>query len=274
MSHTSIITAGCLLAAGLALAGCASSGGSSGSSNSAGTSATTAPATTSAAASASATATASAAVTASSPAAAGGSGASVPFPVAVGNTWKYATTAGSETGTTVDKMTAVVPVASGQQVTMTGTSTLLGTTTNHSFTYVFGSDGSITFPLSQFGSTSGVTLSGSGVFWPPASVIDAGKPSTSQLKISIKESGVSLSTTAHITVQGAGTASVTVPAGSYQATVVDMTIALSVEGISVTEEVKTWLATGVGPVKDEVILDEAGTNTVAASEELQSFTKG
>jgi hypothetical protein len=277
---TAAITAGCLFAAVLALAGCASSGGSSGSSgssNPAGTGATTAPATTSAAASASATATASAsaAVSASSPAAAaGGSGASVPFPVAVGDTWKYASTAGGETGTTINKMTAVVPVESGQRVTMTGTSTLLGTTTTHSSTYVFGSDGSITYPLSQFGSTSGVTLSGTGVFWPPAAVIDSGQPSTSQLKISIKQSGVSLSTTAHITVQGAGTASVTVPAGSYQATVVDMTIALTVEGISVTEEVKTWLASGVGPVKDEVILDEAGTNTVAASEELQSFTKG
>jgi hypothetical protein len=194
--------------------------------------------------------------------------------VAVGNTWKYKTTAGSETGTTIDKMTAVVPVASGQQVTMTGTSTLLGTTSTHASTYVFGSDGSITYPLSQFESGSGVSLSGSGVFWPPAAVIDSGKPSTSALKISISESGQKFSTTAHITVQGAGSASVSVPAGSYQATVVDMTIALTVDGVSVTEQIKTWLAAGVGPVKDEVILDEAGTNTVAAGEELESFTKG
>jgi hypothetical protein len=262
--------AGCLLAAALAVAGCGSSGTSS---SSASTSTTSTPTATSASATTSTTSTASAAATSSSPAAAG-SGASVPFPVAVGNTWKYATTAASETGTTINKMTAVVPVASGQQVTVTSTSTLLGTTTTHTFTYVFGSDGSITYPLGQLGSTSGVTLSGSGVFWPPAAVLDSGKPSTSELKISINESGVKLSTTAHITVQGAGTASVTVPAGTYQATVVNMTIALSVDGIAVSEQVKTWLASGVGPVKDEVILDEAGTDHVAASEALESFTKG
>jgi hypothetical protein len=261
---------GCLLAAALALAGCGSSGTSS---STASTSSTPTATSASATTSTTPTSTASAAATSSSPAAAG-SGASVPFPVAVGDTWKYATTAATETGTTINKMTAVVPVASGQQVTVTSTSTLLGVTTNHTFTYVFGSDGSITYPLSQFGSSSGVTLSGSGVLWPPAAVIDSGTPSTSDLKISINESGVKLSTTAHITVQGAGTASVTVPAGTYQATVVNMTIALTVEGISVTEQVKTWLASGVGPVKDEVILDEAGTNHVEASEELESFTKG
>lgn len=260
--------AGCLLAAAVAVAGCGSSASPASSASSASTSSTVTPTATS---TTTATSTASAASTASSPAAAG-SGASVPFPVAVGNTWKYATTAASETGTTVNKMTAVVPVASGQQVTVTSTSTLLGTTTTHTFTYLFGSDGSITYPLSQLES-SGVSLSGTGAIWPPAAVIASGKPSTSALKISISESGVNLSTTAHITVQGAGTASVTVPAGTYQATVVDMTIALTVEGISVTEEVKTWLASGVGPVKDEVILDEAGTQHVAAGEELESFTQ-
>jgi hypothetical protein len=259
--------AGCLLAAALALAGCGSSGNSS---SSASTSSTTTPTATSASAT---TSTTSAAGTPSSTAAASSS-ASVPFPVGVGNTWKYATTAGSETGTTINKMTAVVPVASGQQVTVTSTSTLLGTTTHNSFTYIFGSDGSITYPLSQLGSSSGVTLSGSGVLWPNAAAIASGTPSTSQLKISINESGVKLSTTAHITVQGAGTASVTVPAGTYQATVVNMTIALTVEGISVTEQVKTWLASGVGPVKDEVILDEAGADHVEAGEQLESFTKG
>ena len=157
---------------------------------------------------------------------------------------------------------------------MTGTITLLGTTTTHSSTYVFGSDGSITYPLSQFES-SGVSLSGSsGVFWPPAAVIDSGKPSTSQLKISISESGQKFSTTAHITVQGAGTQSVTVPAGTYDATVVNMTEAVSVEGVTVTIVVRTWLAPGVGPVKDEVISNEAGTDHVTATEVLESFTSG
>ena len=259
---------GCLLAAGLALAGCSSSASSPSSASSAATSSATGSAT-------SAPATASPVASTASPSSSGGSAASVPFPVGVGNTWKYATTAVGETGTTVDKMTAVVPVAIGQRVTMSDTSTLVGVTTTNASSYIFGNDGSITYPLNQVSSTAaGVSVSGSGAVWPPAAQIDSGKPSTSELHMTIKEAGQTLSVVAHITVQGAGTQTVTVPAGTYNATVVNMTISFTVEGISVSEEIKTWLASGVGPVKDEVLLDEAGTNHVTASEELESFTKG
>ena len=64
--------------------------------------------------------------------------------------------------------------------------------------------------------------------------------------------------TAHITVKGDGTQSVTVPAGTYTATVVDMTESETIAGITISTEVMTWLANGVGPVKTEVIIDEAG----------------
>ena len=80
--------------------------------------------------------------------------------------------------------------------------------------------------------------------------------------------------TAHITVKGDGTQTVTVPAGTYTATVVEMTESETIEGISVSSEVKTWLANGVGPVKSEVILHEGGHNSVAAQNVLTSFTKG
>ncbi len=250
--------AGCLLAAGLALTGCSSaaSPGGAGAATPAGT------------------ATAAAATT-SSPAAATASLMSVPFPVAVGNTWTFKVTTSLGDGTTVSKMSAVVPVSDGQQVTMTSTNDIDGSTTSTSETYVFRPDGSILYPLSQFDSSgSGVTVSGSGIVWPPAATIDSGKPSTSELKLSIDADGQKIATTAHITVQGAGTQTVTVPAGTYQATVVDMTEAISVEGVEATVEVTTWLAPGVGPVKDEVLTDEAGTSHVTATEELESFTKG
>jgi uncharacterized protein DUF3108 len=258
---SAVTTAAAVLAAGLALAGCGSSASSSGTTA---TGATGRPST-------GATSAAGSATAAPSTVAASGS---VPFPVAVGNTWTYKITGTGDGSTTVNTMTAVKPVAGGQQVTMTTTDQLLGKAATSRETYLFGSDGSITYPLSQLGTAAGVTVTGTGVVWPPASVIDSGSPSKSALKLSIKAAGQAFSTTAHLTVQGAGTATVTVPAGTYQATVVRMTEAISVEGIALTEEIKVWLAPGVGPVKDQVLTDEAGASHVTVTEELESFKKG
>ena len=251
-----------VLAAGLALAGCGSSGSSSPSGS--------ATRSTSAAG----TSASGAASTSTSAATAAGTSASVPFPVAAGNTWTYHITTEGESGTTINKMTAVTPVADGQQVTMLTTDhvgTVNGSATE---TYLFHADGSISYPLGSFSPGSGVTVTSNGVVWPPASVIASGKPSQSTLNISIKAEGQTLSTTAHVTVQGAGTATVTVPAGTYQTTVVLVTERISIAGVTASIEVKTWLAPGVGPVKEQVVTDEGSASTVAANEELVSFTKG
>jgi hypothetical protein len=208
---------------------------------------------------------------------AGGSPASstsVPFPVAVGNTWNYKITTGSESGTTVNKMTAVTPAATGQQVTMLTTDHVGSVNGSAKETYLFHADGSISYPLGSFSPGSGVTVTSNGVVWPPASVIAAGKPSQSTLNISIKAAGQALSTTAHVTVQGAGTATVTVPAGTYQATVVLVTERLGIVGITASIQVKTWLAPDVGPVKELVTTSEGSATSVVADEELLSFTKG
>ena len=53
-----------------------------------------------------------------------------------------------------------------------------------------------------------------------------------------------------------------------------MTMAETIEGISVSSVVLTWLAPGVGPVKSEVILHEGGTTHVAAENQLVSFKTG
>jgi len=119
-----------------------------------------------------------------------------------------------------------------------------------------------------------VTVTSNGVVWPPASVIASGKPSQSTLNISIKADGQSLSTTAHVTVQGAGTQTVTVPAGTYQATVVLVTERLQIVGITASIQIKTWLAPNVGPVKEQVNTNEGAASSVVANEELLSFTKG
>ena len=259
---TAAATVAAVLAAAtaLALAGCGSSASSSSSGSSSGSS--------------SSSATHSAAAAAAPAPTSAGSSASVPFPVAVGDTWTYNTTAAGESGTTVDKMTAVTPVVGGQQVTMTHTDHLAGVNDTSTETYIFQSDGSISYPLGQLSAGSGVTVSSGGIVWPPASVIDSGKPTQSDIKLSIKEGGQAISTTAHVTVQGAGTATVTVPAGTYQATVVLITEQISIAGVTATVQVKTWLAPDVGPVKDQVVTTDAGASNVAATEELVSFTTG
>lgn len=48
---------------------------------------------------------------------------SVPFPIAVGNTWVYKDTNSAAGGTSVDKIAAVTPVSGGQQVVMDSTIT-------------------------------------------------------------------------------------------------------------------------------------------------------
>jgi hypothetical protein len=193
--RTPLAIAAFLATAGLVLAGCGSSPSASPSS-------------------ASSTPAASSSATAS-PTQNSGASASVPFPVAVGNTWVYKTSLGaSETGTVTNKITAVVPVSGGQH--------------------------------------------------------DGHQRHTGQQD----QAGQHLRETAHITVQGAGSATVTVPAGSYHATIVDMTMAVTFEGFPVTIEVRTWLANGVGPVKSEATTDESGASHIASVQELTSFTSG
>jgi hypothetical protein len=203
---------------------------------------------------------------------------SVPFPVGVGDTWTFSTSdAAGTTGTTVNKMVAVAPVSGGEQVTMDGTINTDGTTTTNSAYYVFHSDGSITLPFSQFNTgstTSDVKLLSGTLEWPSAAALASGQTSTSTLQIQFSVNGQTDNVTATITVKGAGTQSVTVPAGSYNATVVDMTMSETVEGIPVSDTVTTWLAPDVGPVKSEVAVDENGTNTIAGTQVLTSFTQG
>ena len=199
--------------------------------------------------------------------------ATVPFPVGVGDTWRYRTT----DGRTVNRIIALTPASGGQQVTMRSAITNLGSTTHDTAYYVVNSDGSISLPFSQFDTSSSgasVKLISGSIFWPPADQLSSGKAYHDALKIEFSTNGTTQNVTAHVTVRGAGTQSVTVPAGTYNADVVNMTMAETIEGISVSSVVRTWLAPGVGPVKSEVILHEGGTDHIAAEDQLTSFKVG
>jgi hypothetical protein len=246
--------------AAIALAGCgsaASTSAASGGSPAASTSAT-------------ASATTSADATAS-PSGAAGTSASVPFPVAVGNTWNYQAVTSINNAHSLDtkKIVSVTPTTGGREVTMEDALTPgsgSGTVTQK---YLFYDNGQIGFPIS---SDHGVTVvSGNGIVWPNAADLAAGKVSHSTSKIKLTSGQYE---TADVTVQGGGTQSVTVAAGTYQATLVNMTIVAHVGSFTSTITIKEWTAPGVGPVKTQETIKAAGQSQATSTETLLSFKKG
>src|SRR4029077_7244635 len=110
--------------------------------------------------------------------------------------------------------------------------------------------------------------------WPSAAVINSGQPTNSTIEMALKAGGTAAQrVTAHVTVKGAGTATVTVPAGTYTATIVQMTEKYTVEGFTGSIEVQTWVANGVGPVRSEATITEGGHTVVVSDQKLVSFTK-
>ena len=252
-------------AAVLALAGCHSSAG-----------AASAPGSPSAASSASPASSASAASSGAAPAttAAAGSGSGVDsyFPEQVGDTWTYSENLSGRQVTVSHKITAVTRVADGTQVTMAQTTNASGSAQTNSFSYVVRPDGSITVPL-DFSVSSGDTVTSTGSYWPTPAQIASGQPVDETPVTTMTLSGQTTTVTAHAVVKGEGSLSVTVPAGTYTATVVDNVTTEKIEGYTTTFESKTWLANGVGPVK-ETLTTGSGSAAVTMTEVLTSFTKG
>ena len=244
--------------AAIALAGCGSAASTSAASG--GSPAQSSSATASASAVSSATA---------SPSGAAATGDSAPFPVAVGNTWTYQAVTSINNAHAIDtkRVLSVTPTTGGRQVSMSDTVVPgSGTVTQK---YVFYDNGQIGYPIST---SHGITLvSGNGIVWPNAADLASGKPfhSTSKIKLSSGQFE-----TADITVQGGGSESVSVPAGTYQATVVNMTIVTHVGSFTTTITVKEWTAPGTGPVKTEELIKSAGKTQLTSTEALLAFKKG
>jgi hypothetical protein len=202
------------------------------------------------------------------------------FPATVGNTWVYTDSlagVGGKHGTTTNKITAVTPDSGGEKVTISTQSQISGLpSTPASLTYQFNSDGSIGVPFSQLGNGStSVKIKSGGIVWPSRAVLESGQTHNSTLGLQISVAGHKLNINAKVSVRGVGNQSVTVPAGSYTATLVDETITEAVSGVTVTIEVQTWLANGVGPVKS-VASTKTGTGAshIVSTEELKSFHQG
>jgi hypothetical protein len=182
---------------------------------------------------------------------------SIPFPVAVGNTWVYQTQSGGQTGRTTNKIVGAGPSSAGYRVTVSSTTDFGGSASTVVPVYTFYPDGTIGYPVPP---VSGVPVTGSVVRWPDAAGLASGKLYRSVLHF---QGGK-----AEVTVQGTGTRSVSVPAGTYQASVVLTTIYAQGETIEVT----VWIAQGTGPVKTQMLIRAPG-GTGLTTNELLSFTK-
>ena len=194
---------------------------------------------------------------------------SIPFPVAVGNTWVYQTTASGESGQTTNRIVSAGPGPAGYEVTMTSTTAVAGTATAVQLVYVFYPDGTIGYAVPPI---NGVSVAGGGIRWPDAAGLASGQAYHSVLRILVAQTGQYEN--ADVTVRGAGTTSVSVPAGTYQASVVDTTITAKVGGYTTTVEVTTWIAQGVGPVETVELIRSAANTELTTTNALLSFTKG
>ena len=197
---------------------------------------------------------------------------SVPFPIAVGNTWVYENVAAVNNAHSLvtDRVVSVTPVPGGHRVTMSESVTGAAKATQE--TYIFYANGQIGYPVNGANGVS--VVDSGGVLWPDAADLASGRAYRSALRVRVGSSVPAKYEVADVTVHGGGTASVTVPAGTYQATIVDMVLAMKVGSFSTSVLVTTWTAPGTGPVKSEVSVLAAGQTHPVTTEELYSFTKG
>ena len=189
---------------------------------------------------------------------------SIPFPVAVGNTWLYQTTAVGQTGQTTNRIVAAGAVPAGYEVTISSTTNVPAAAAAAQSVYLFHPDGTVGIPEPAL---SGVSVVGGGIRWPDAAALASGRAYHSVLRLRVDQTGQYED--ASVTVQGAGTTSVSVPAGAYQTSVVDTIIVSK----AITVAVTTWIAQGIGPVRTAVVIRAAGT-TELTTNQLLSFTKG
>jgi hypothetical protein len=259
-------------AAGLILTGCGKSTGSgSAAAGSTQVTATSGATTSGTGSTVSATASASGSASQASTVVSTGS---LPFPTTVGDSWTYSN---SNDSTSENKIASNTQVAAGQQVTMATTFKDNGTATHASYEYIVQPNGQIALPTSQFApSTAGLTMKivSGGIFWPSAAQLASGQPVHTTLVMELTIEGKTQKITEHITSQGQGTQTVTVPAGTYSASVVNVEEAATFDGHNTTIDDKTWLATGVGPVQSELISVDGGKTDITSKEELTSFVKG
>jgi hypothetical protein len=175
------------------------------------------------------------------------------YPPVRGATLEY-TLGGVVSGTNSVTVDRVASGSAGRTVTVTEK----GSGPAARRTFVTRPDGGLTVDIGAFGaSAAGLTVRGSGddVSVPPVADLDAGKQATGRTSVEVSGPGLDGERQVAYTVTGAGTESVTVPAGTTEAYAVTLDLDLGEGFAGVTEASgKFWLKPGFGLVKQEVTI--------------------
>ena len=189
------------------------------------------------------------------------------LPAQLGDTWVYAVDSSAlGKGTETSRISAVTAAAGGQRATLMTSLRLAGAKQPFRFAsqFIAGADGSVTFGSTSF---MGARLASVNVNWPSPAALTPGHPRTS----TVTGSFLGFKTTERVTITDVGPATITVPAGSYQATLLEQTAT----GSSGSREVvKAWVVNGIGQVKTVTTVTVKGEREVSSVETLTSFTKG
>jgi hypothetical protein len=189
------------------------------------------------------------------------------LPAQLGNTWVYAVDSDIlGKGTETARISAVKAVPGGQRATMALGLTLAGSKAPLRFTAEFteADDGSITFASA---SILGARFPATNVNWPSPAALIPGQPRTA----AITSSFLGSRTPERVTLLEVGQAMVTVPAGSYQATLLQQT---ATDGKGDKNVIKSWVVNGIGQVKTETTVIVNGKPFASTVQELMSFTRG
>ena len=189
------------------------------------------------------------------------------IPAQLGDTWVYALDSSVlGKGTATARISAVRPVSGGQRATLATSLRLAASKVPFRFSsdFTLGADGSVTFASTRF---LGAKLASANVNWPSPAALTPGHPQTT----TVTGSFLGFKTTERVTITDVGPATITVPAGSYQATLLEQTAT----GSSGSREVvKAWVVNGIGQVKTVTTVTVKGERQVSSVETLTSFTKG
>jgi hypothetical protein len=200
------------------------------------------------------------------------------YPVAVGNTWEYSMTLPDPLGTVTETetMTDVVRVDDDSvRATIERTFHYENGSVDDvtdSVDYVFHSDGSLEVPYQSLPDTSGtvVTVKSGTMVWPTDEEFEAGTEKTG----TIEASANGVDQTVDFAISGGGVETVKVPAGSFDARLLNQKLTISIPSLSIDGlpiSAKSWLAPGTGLVKTE-IPGLLGTGSVSLV--LEKFTPG
>ena len=193
--------------------------------------------------------------------------ASTVIPAQLGDTWVYAVNSSVlGKGTETNRISAVTPVAGGQRATLSSSLRLAASKEPFKFAsdFIAGADGSIKFASTSF---MGAKLASANVNWPSPAALTQGRPRIS----TVTGSFLGVKTTERVAVTEVGPATITVPAGSYQATLLEQTVA---DRSGNRDVVKSWVVNGIGEVKSQTTVIVRGQHEVSNVEALTSFTKG